>query len=90
MALRKRGGIWYFRKTINGQLFRESTGFADKIRAAMPPGEHTDAMLSEMLACPPELIRHALDRLGDPEEYLTKHGLPAEAITALRAALIER
>ena len=21
---------WYFRKTINGQLFRESTGFADK------------------------------------------------------------
>ncbi len=30
MALRKRGGIWYFRKTINGQLFRESTGFADK------------------------------------------------------------
>jgi integrase len=28
--LRKRGGIWYFRKTINGQLFRESTGFADK------------------------------------------------------------
>ena len=30
MALRKRGGIWYFRKMINGQLFRESTGFADK------------------------------------------------------------
>jgi integrase len=30
MALRKRGGIWYFRKTINGRLFRESTGFADK------------------------------------------------------------
>src|SRR5438067_2025230 len=30
MALRKRGGIWYFRKTINGQLFRESTGFADE------------------------------------------------------------
>src|SRR6185436_16435020 len=30
MALRNRGGIWYFRKTINGQLFRESTGFADK------------------------------------------------------------
>ncbi|GAA3382021.1 tyrosine-protein phosphatase [Cryptosporangium minutisporangium] len=67
-----------------------STGFADKIRATMPPGEHTDAMLSEMLACPPELIRHALDRLGDPEEYLTKHGLPAEAVPALRAALIER
>ena len=30
MALRKRGGIWYFRKMINGQLFRESTGFADR------------------------------------------------------------
>lgn len=30
MALRKRGGIWYFRKQINGRLFRESTGFADK------------------------------------------------------------
>jgi len=30
MALRKRGGIWYFRKMINGRLFRESTGFADK------------------------------------------------------------
>ena len=29
MALRKRGGIWYFRKMINGRLFRESTGFAD-------------------------------------------------------------
>src|SRR5579862_8946526 len=29
-GLRKQGGIWYFRKTINGQLFRESTGFADK------------------------------------------------------------
>jgi len=30
MALRKRGGIWYFRKMINGRLFRESTGFADR------------------------------------------------------------
>src|SRR5918996_4467154 len=30
MALRKRGGIWYFRKMINGRLFRESTGFVDK------------------------------------------------------------
>ena len=30
MALRKRGGVWYFRKMINGRLFRESTGFADK------------------------------------------------------------
>lgn len=28
MALRKRGGIWYFRKQINGRLYRESTGFA--------------------------------------------------------------
>ena len=30
MALGKRGGIWYFRKMINGRLFRESTGFADR------------------------------------------------------------
>ena len=30
MALKKRGGIWYFRKQINGRLYRESTGFADK------------------------------------------------------------
>src|SRR5438105_7517101 len=30
MGLRKRGGIWYFAKTINGQLFRGSKGFADK------------------------------------------------------------
>ena len=30
MALVKRGGVWYLRKMINGQLFRESTGFADK------------------------------------------------------------
>src|SRR5512139_488851 len=30
MALVKRGGVWYFRKMINGQLFRESTGFADR------------------------------------------------------------
>ncbi len=30
MALRKRGGIWYFRKMINGRLFRGSTGFADR------------------------------------------------------------
>ncbi|SHN47000.1 tyrosine-protein phosphatase [Cryptosporangium aurantiacum] len=66
-----------------------STGFAEKIRATMPHGEHTDAMLAEMLACPPELIRHALDRIGDPETYLRSHGLPAEAITALRAALVE-
>jgi integrase len=30
MALVKRGGVWYLRKMINGQLYRESTGFADK------------------------------------------------------------
>jgi hypothetical protein len=30
MALVKRGGVWYFRKMINGRVFRESTGFADK------------------------------------------------------------
>ena len=30
MALEKRGEIWYFAKRINGQRFRESTGFADK------------------------------------------------------------
>jgi excisionase family DNA binding protein len=28
-GLGKRGGIWCFRKMINGRLFRESTGFAD-------------------------------------------------------------
>lgn len=30
MALEKRGDIWYFAKRINGQRYRESTGFADK------------------------------------------------------------
>src|ERR1700681_847850 len=30
MGLEKRGEIWYFTKRINGQRFRESTGFADK------------------------------------------------------------
>jgi integrase/recombinase XerD len=30
MALVKRGGVWYLRKMINGQVYRESTGFADK------------------------------------------------------------
>ena len=30
MALVKRGGVWHFRKMINGQVYRESTGFADK------------------------------------------------------------
>ena len=30
MALEKRGEIWYFAKRINGQRFRESTGFADR------------------------------------------------------------
>lgn len=30
MALKKRGEVWYFRKQTNGQLYRESTGFADK------------------------------------------------------------
>jgi integrase len=30
MALMKRGEMWYFAKRINGQRFRESTGFADK------------------------------------------------------------
>jgi integrase len=39
MALRKRGGIYYFRKTINGQLFRESTGFADKKAAGRRASE---------------------------------------------------
>src|SRR5713226_3551759 len=29
-GLEKRGEIWYFTKRINGQRFRESTGFADK------------------------------------------------------------
>ena len=66
-----------------------STGFADKIRATMPPGEHTDAMLSYALACPPELLRETLDRVGDVEEYLDGHGLPAGAVKSLRAALIE-
>ena len=27
----KRGGIWYFRRMINGRVFRESTGFAAAI-----------------------------------------------------------
>ncbi|GAA0225175.1 tyrosine-protein phosphatase [Cryptosporangium japonicum] len=65
-----------------------STGFVDKIRATMPPGEHTDAMLTEMLACPPELIRATLARIGDAERYLTSHGLPPEAVARLRAALL--
>jgi hypothetical protein len=26
MALVKRGGVWYLRKMINGQVYRESTG----------------------------------------------------------------
>ncbi len=30
MALVKRGGVWYLRKMINGQVYRESTGFADR------------------------------------------------------------
>src|SRR6266849_3831497 len=30
MALVRRGGVWYLRKMINGQVYRESTGFADK------------------------------------------------------------
>jgi integrase/recombinase XerD len=30
MGLEKRGEIWYFAKRINGQRFRESTGFADR------------------------------------------------------------
>ena len=30
MGLEKRGEIWYFTKRINGQRFRESTGFADR------------------------------------------------------------
>lgn len=30
MASEKRAEIWYFAKRINGQRFRESTGFADK------------------------------------------------------------
>src|SRR5712691_7533866 len=30
MALVKRGGVWYLRAMINGQVYRESTGFADK------------------------------------------------------------
>jgi len=42
MALRKRGGIWYFRKMINGRLFRESTGFADK-KAARAAGQRDRA-----------------------------------------------
>ncbi|EXG81813.1 tyrosine-protein phosphatase [Cryptosporangium arvum] len=67
-----------------------STGFADKIRATMPPGEHTDAMLAEMLACPPELIRATLARIGDVEQYLTAHGLPPGAVAGLRAALLDR
>jgi excisionase family DNA binding protein len=29
-GLVKRGGVWYLRKMINGRVFRESTGFADK------------------------------------------------------------
>ncbi|MFI5956274.1 tyrosine-protein phosphatase [Cryptosporangium sp. NPDC051539] len=65
-----------------------STGFADKIRATMPPGEHTDAMLKDMLDCPPELIRATLARIGDVETYLLAHGLDPAAITRLRAALI--
>lgn len=64
-----------------------STGFADKIRATMPPGEHTDAMLTEMLACPPELIRATLARIGDVEAYLTRHGLAPDAVARLRSAL---
>jgi protein-tyrosine phosphatase len=67
-----------------------STGFADKIRATMPPGEHTDAILREMLICPPELIRHALARIGDVEAYLLAHGLAPDAGPRLRAALTER
>ena len=30
MGLEKRGEIWYFTRRINGQRYRESTGFADK------------------------------------------------------------
>jgi integrase len=37
--LRKRGGIWYFRKMINGHLFRESTGFADQKAAELRANE---------------------------------------------------
>lgn len=66
-----------------------STGFADRIRAAMPPGEHTDAMLGEMLACPPELIRATLARVGDVEQYLLAHGLTPEAVAALRRSLTD-
>ena len=41
-------------------------------------------------ACPPELIRAALARIGDVEEYLTAHGLAPDAVTRLRTALVER
>jgi protein-tyrosine phosphatase len=71
-----------------------STGFVDRIRAAMPPGHLTDAMLTAALACPPELIRATLARIdekaGGVENYLLGHGLSAEDIKALRTALVER
>jgi protein-tyrosine phosphatase len=66
-----------------------STGFTDKIRATMPAGEHTDAMLAQMLACPPELIRATMAQVGDVEAYLLGHGLPAGAIASLRSALVD-
>ncbi|TQS46016.1 tyrosine-protein phosphatase [Cryptosporangium phraense] len=67
-----------------------STGFADKIRATMPAGEHTDAMLKDMLDCPPELIRATLARIGNVEEYLVAHGLDRAAVARLREELVAR
>jgi protein-tyrosine phosphatase len=69
-----------------------STGFVDRIRAAMPVGALTDGMLTALLACPPELIRSTLDRItekaGGIENYLLVHGLSDEAAGALRTALV--
>lgn len=63
MALVKRGGVWYFRKMINGQLFRESTGFAD--RKCVPMQPDAKAALREQLEEEGKLWRQNPQRLRE-------------------------
>ncbi|WP_344655372.1 tyrosine-protein phosphatase [Catenulispora subtropica] len=71
-------------------LAEEFTHAVEQLKASTGLGQRLNG---QALACPPELILGALQRMraahGSIEAYLLAHGLTAEHITILRTTLIE-
>lgn len=72
-------------------LALEFTHAVEQLKASTGLGQQLNG---GALACPPDLILRALDRMraahGSVEGFLFAHGLSVEAVAALRAAMVER